>query len=146
MPRYPVTTTEWYITVISHAHHCISNQWQLDSVQQVVQAHNKAQHYWCFLMILSPFVYHWGWDKMAAISQTIFSNALSWMKMYDFDWISLRFVRKGPINNIPALVQIMIWRRPGDKPLSEPMMVTIPMHLSFGFLSQRTDYTQIISM
>ena len=26
-----------------------------------------------------------------------------------------------PINNIPALVQIMAWRRPGDKPLSEPM-------------------------
>ena len=32
---------------------------------------------------------------------------------------SLRFVPKGPINNIPALVQIMAWRRPDDKPLSE---------------------------
>ena len=32
----------------------------------------------------------------------------------------LKFVPKGPINNIPALVQIMAWRRPGDKPLSEP--------------------------
>ena len=37
--------------------------------------------------------------------------------------ISLNFVPKGPINNIPALVQIMAWRRPGDKPLSEPMLV-----------------------
>ena len=37
--------------------------------------------------------------------------------------ISLKFVPKGPINNIPALVQIMAWCRPGDKPLSEPMMV-----------------------
>ena len=36
--------------------------------------------------------------------------------------ISLTFVPKGPINNIPALVQIMAWRRTGDKPLSEPMM------------------------
>ena len=36
--------------------------------------------------------------------------------------ISLEFVPKGPINNIPALVQIMAWRRIGDKPLSEPMM------------------------
>ena len=26
--------------------------------------------------------------------------------------ISLKFVPKGPINNIPALVQIMVWRRP----------------------------------
>ena len=39
---------------------------------------------------------------------------------------SLKFVPKGPINNIPALVQIMAWRRPGDKPLSEPMMVSLP--------------------
>ena len=37
--------------------------------------------------------------------------------------ISLKFVPKGPIYNIPALAQIMVWRRPGDKPLSEPMMV-----------------------
>ena len=37
--------------------------------------------------------------------------------------ISLKFAPKGPINNIPALVQIMAWCRPGDKPLSEPMMV-----------------------
>ena len=37
--------------------------------------------------------------------------------------ISLKFVPEGPINNIPALIQIMAWRRPGDKPLSEQMMV-----------------------
>ena len=36
--------------------------------------------------------------------------------------ISLKFVPEGPINNISALVQIMAWRRIGDKPLSEPMM------------------------
>ena len=27
---------------------------------------------------------HWGRDKMAAVSQTTFSNAFSWMKMYEF--------------------------------------------------------------
>ena len=43
--------------------------------------------------------------------------------------ISLKFVPKGPINNIPALVQIMAWRRPGDKPLSEAMMVSLPTHI-----------------
>ena len=36
--------------------------------------------------------------------------------------ISLKFVPKGPINNNQALVQVMAWRRPGDKPLSEPML------------------------
>ena len=43
--------------------------------------------------------------------------------------ISLKFVPKGSINNIPPLVQIMVWRRPGDKPLSEPMMVSLPTHI-----------------
>ena len=42
--------------------------------------------------------------------------------------ISLKFVPKGPINNIPVLVQIMAWR-PGDKPVSEPMMVSLPTHI-----------------
>ena len=31
---------------------------------------------------------HWGWDKMAAVSQTTLSNAFSWMKMLEF---GLRF-------------------------------------------------------
>ena len=31
----------------------------------------------------------------------------------------------GLINNIRALVQIMAWRRPGDKPLPESMMVSL---------------------
>ena len=54
---------------------------------------------------------------MAATFQTILIN------------ISLKCVPKGPINNIPALVQIMAWHRPGNKPLSEPMMVGLLMHL-----------------
>ena len=43
--------------------------------------------------------------------------------------ISLKFVPKGPINNNPALVQIMAWRRSGDKPLSEPMMASLLTHI-----------------
>ena len=43
--------------------------------------------------------------------------------------ISLKFVPKVPINNIPASVQIMAWRRPGDKPLSELMMVYVLTHM-----------------
>ena len=48
-------------------------------------------------------------------------------------WIStessLKFVPKIPINKIPALVQIMAWCRPGDKALSELMMVRLPTHM-----------------
>ena len=42
---------------------------------------------------------------------------------------SLRFVPMVRINNTPALVQIMSWRRPGDKPLSEPMLVSLLTHI-----------------
>ena len=43
--------------------------------------------------------------------------------------LSLIFVPKGPTNNIPALVQIMAWCRSGNKPLSEPMLVSLLMHI-----------------
>ena len=43
--------------------------------------------------------------------------------------ISMKFVPKGPLDNIPSLVQIMAWRRPGDKPLSGAMMVNLPTHI-----------------
>ena len=36
--------------------------------------------------------------------------------------IWLKFIPNGPINNIPALVQIMTLRQPGEKPFSEPVM------------------------
>ena len=60
--------------------------------------------------------------------QTTISNAFSWMKIYVF-WISLKFVPTGPINNIPSSVQVMAWRRPGDNPLSEPMMDYLLTHI-----------------
>ena len=43
--------------------------------------------------------------------------------------ISLKFVPKVPINNILIMVQIMAWRRSGDKPLCEPMMVNLLTHI-----------------
>ena len=57
------------------------------------------------------------------IFKCIFLNENVWI----FIKISL-FFPKGRINNIPALVQIMAWCLRGDKPLSEPMMVSLPMH------------------
>ena len=60
-----------------------------------------------------------------AIFKCIFLNEKEWISLR----ISLKFVPKDRINNIPSLVQIMAWRRPGDKPLSEPMMVKLPTHI-----------------
>ena len=59
------------------------------------------------------------------IFKCIFLNENIWIPIK----ISLKFVPKSSINNIPALIQIMAWRRPGDKPLSEPLMVNLPTHI-----------------
>ena len=59
------------------------------------------------------------------IFKHIFFNENVWISIK----ISLKFVAKGPINKIPALFQIMDWRRPGDKPLSEAMLVGLPTHI-----------------
>ena len=40
--------------------------------------------------------------------------------------ISLKFVSRSPIDNKPTLVQVMAWRRTGDKPLFEPMLAQFP--------------------
>ena len=55
----------------------------------------------------------------------IFLNKNVWISLK----ISLKSVPKGPIANIPALVQIMAWCRPGDKPLSEPMKVSLTTYI-----------------
>ena len=55
----------------------------------------------------------------------IFLNENVWISIK----FSLKFVPGGPINDFPALVQIMAWRRPGDKPLSELMMVSLLTHI-----------------
>ena len=59
------------------------------------------------------------------ILKCIFLNENMWISIC----ISLKFVPKVRINNITALVQIMAWRRLGDKPLSESMVVSLLMHI-----------------
>ena len=36
---------------------------------------------------------------------------------------SIKFVPRSPIDNKPELFQVMAWRRTGDKPLLEPMLI-----------------------
>ena len=59
------------------------------------------------------------------IFKCIFLNEIVWNSLK----ISLKFVPMVRINNIPSLAQKMAWSRPGDKTLSEPMMVSLLMHI-----------------
>ena len=76
--------------------------------------------------------------KSDDIFKCIFLNENIWT----LTKISLKFVPKGPINNIPALVQILAWHRPGDKSLSEPMIYW-HIYASLG-LNELTVYYDII--
>ena len=59
------------------------------------------------------------------IFKCIFMNENVWILIK----ISLTFVPEGPHYNIPSLVQIMAWRHPGNKQLSEAVMVSLPTHI-----------------
>ena len=78
---------------------------------------------WHFFNTLRPRqnVHHFPDD----IFKCIFVNDNVWISIK----ISLKFVPMVRINTIPALVQIMAWRRPGDKPLSEPNVESFLTHI-----------------
>ena len=59
------------------------------------------------------------------ILKCIFLNDNVWILLK----IWLKLVPKVPMSNILAMVQIMAWRRSGDKQLSEPMMVSLLTHI-----------------
>ena len=65
---------------------------------------------------------HWGWDKMAVISQMTFFDISSNENFQILKKVSLKYVPWGLIDNMEALVQIMACCWAGTKPLSEPMM------------------------
>ena len=66
------------------------------------------------------------------IFKWIFLNKSVWTSIN----ISLKFVPRGANNSIPTLVQVMAWRRLGDRPLSEPMMVCLLTHICVTRLNE----------
>ena len=86
-----------------------------------ILVHDKHRR-WCY-NISRIFSQHWGREKNGRHFQMTFSNVFSWIK------ISLEFVLRGPINNTPALVQKIAWRRPGDKTLFEQMIGGLLTHI-----------------
>ena len=64
---------------------------------------------------------HWSWHKIVTILRISIT-------------ISRKFAPGGQINNMPALVQIMAWCWSGDKPLSEPMLVSLLMQICITWL------------
>ena len=98
----------------------------------VSESHSCSEEFWCITWCLRTDI-----DTLKArqnghhFPDDIFKCVLLNEKVWFFyqDFTVFKFVPKGQIDNIPALVQIMVWRRPGDKPLSEPILVSLPAHI-----------------
>ena len=89
------------------------------------------------------YLTHWGRDKMTTIFKMTFFKCIFLNENICISIkISLKFVPKLQINNIPALVQIMAWHRPGDKPLSEPMM-QIPRMITPAQVKKYSSYSKV---
>ena len=94
--------------------------------KSILQSHhderNGISNHWC---LVYSTVYS-GADQRKIKTPRHFSNK-----------ISLKYVPWCLIDNMSALVQIMAWRHPGDKPLSEPMLIqfTIVYMQHYGKIS-----------
>ena len=93
----------------------------LDKVSSATQSQQHCYNLYSLTLRPRQYGRHFADD----ICKLISLNENVWIPIK----ISLKFVPEGPINNIPLLVQIMAWCRPGDKPLYEPMMVSLPTHI-----------------
>ena len=78
----------------------------------------------------SSYPRQYGWHFPGDIFKCIFLNENLWISLQ----ILLKFVLEVRINNFSALVQIMAWRRPSDKTLSEPMMVNLLTYICIPLL------------
>ena len=99
------------------------NHGYVELTMVILHAHGLVM--FCFIVFITLRPRQNGRHFSYNMFKCIFLNENIWIPIE----ISLKFVPKGSINNNPALFQIMAWRRPGDKPLSELMMVSLPMHI-----------------
>ena len=67
-------------TFTSHKFFIICIVWEECSILLIIGQINNGIRALLFSLLLT----HWGLNKLAAIFQTTFSNAFSWMKMYEF--------------------------------------------------------------
>ena len=105
-------------------------QWFGAIRQEAITWSSVDQDLWCHMVYRSQWVNALrprqnGCHFPDDISKCIFINENVWFPIK----ISLKFVPKGIINNISSLVQIMAWRRPGGKPLSELIIISLQTHI-----------------
>ena len=123
--------------LISFASSAFDSHWSINAIYN--KKFQVASHYmtrwWSSWVMLNGFtepqwvITFWSRQNGCHFTDDIFKCVFLHENVCILLKISLKFVPKAQINNIPSLVQIMAWHRPGDKPLSEPMMANLLMHI-----------------
>ena len=110
-------------------------------VQVMAWCHQATSHYLiqCWPRFMATYgVTRPQWVNILRLRQNLLDDIFKCNFLNESIWIliknSLKFVPGGPIYNILALVQIMDWHRPGDKPLSEPVMVNTDTYMHHSVL------------
>ena len=121
----------WYCYIVTPQRYSSStcNLGKICKTQRFLKTMSAHTH-----LIYWPYRPYQTGTNEAETKWTTFRRRQFWMLFLEWKCMNcdknwLNFVPTGSINNIPALVQIMAWRRTGDKPLSEPMMVSLPTHI-----------------
>ena len=121
---YDVIVMYQYLTLVSSGHNglkikCVDawkavSRYDISSGFRLIWGHVTTlvrSHYLIF-----------SWTKWPPFRRRHFQVHFCEWRVWIWIKIQLKFVPRGLINNIPALVQIMAWHRSGDKPLFEPML------------------------
>ena len=132
-----VNNKQWLVEVMARHHINLNQWWQSSMMAGVANGQYVSRPNWDLKACDNHFVGIWyrlipimisfrlntlrltqNRYHFADICECIFLNENVWILIK----ISLKFVPWRQINNIPAMVQIMAWRRPSYKPLSEPIL------------------------
>ena len=128
VPVYPASirwVAQWYPSV-----HWV-NQWHSSGIPMYTGPVSVHWLFYAYTIYIYICCYHIAWSFLHIeaggngrhFPDVIFKCIFCSQNVYVSITISLNFVPMISVNNIPVFVHIMAWCRPGDKPLSEPMMV-----------------------
>ena len=130
----------------------IENEWfwypALNTYEQKVCADDIESLSSAFYSQVNKYKCSWNWFKLERMTTNYISIILNILMVMEFVFFRIQanpFLPDSIENcltfsrfdwNVPALVQIMAWRRPGDKPLSEPMMLISLTHICVTSLNE----------
>ena len=104
---------------------CAIWEFELAFVEQTSLSKMRDEIWWLFVVLNTLRRRQNGRHSVDDIFRCIVFNGNCYISIT----FSLKFVPKGQVNDISASVQIMAWCRPGEKPLSETMMVSLLTHI-----------------